>query len=143
MKIITDIDEMKQFSRNLKKASKKVAFVPTMGKLHDGHKKLVEEAKKYGETVVSIFVNPLQFAPNEDFDNYPRDIEKDAEMLSDMNVSCLFYPHSDIVKNTETFLINPKYSGLLEGVFRPEHFQGVLTIVMKLFCIIYRKPGVY
>jgi pantoate--beta-alanine ligase len=135
MKIITDIDEMKQFSRNLKKASKKVSLVPTMGKLHAGHKKLVEEAKKYGETVVSIFVNPLQFAPNEDFDNYPRDIEKDAEILSDMNVSCLFYPPSDIVKNTETFLINPKYSGMLEGVFRPEHFQGVLTVVMKLFCI--------
>ena len=70
MKIITDIDEMKEFSRNLKKASKKVAFVPTMGKLHSGHKKLVEEAKKYGETVVSIFVNPLQFAPNEDFDKF-------------------------------------------------------------------------
>ncbi len=136
MKIITDIDEMKEFSRNLKKASKKAAFVPTMGKLHAGHKKLVEEAKKYGETVVSIFVNPLQFAPNEDFDNYPRDAEKDAEILSDMNVSCLFYPPPDIVKNTETFLINPKYSGILEGVFRPEHFQGVLTIVMKLFCIV-------
>ena len=122
MKIITDIDEMKEFSRNLKKASKKVAFVPTMGKLHSGHKKLVEEAKKYGETVVSIFVNPLQFAPNEDFDNYPRDIEKDAAILSDMNVSCLFYPPPDIVKNTETFLINHKYSGMLEGIFRPEHF---------------------
>jgi len=136
MKIITDIDEMKQFSQNLKKTSKKISFVPTMGKLHAGHKKLIEEAKKYGKTVVSIFVNPLQFAPNEDFGNYPRDIEKDAEILSSMNISCLFYPSADIVKNTETFLINPKYSGILEGVFRPEHFQGVLTIVMKLFCIV-------
>jgi pantoate--beta-alanine ligase len=136
MKIITDIEEMKEFSRNLKKTSKKVSFVPTMGKLHAGHKKLVEEAKKYGEAVVSIFVNPMQFAPNEDFNTYPRDIESDAEILSDINTSCLFYPSGDIVKNNETFLIDPKYSEQFEGVFRPEHFQGVLTIVMKLFCIV-------
>ena len=136
MKIITDIEEMKEFSRNLKKTLKKVSFVPTMGKLHAGHKRLVEEAKKYGEAVVSIFVNPLQFAPNEDFNAYPRGIESDAEILSDINTACLFCPSGDIVKNTETFLIDPKYSGQFEGIFRPEHFQGVLTIVMKLFLIV-------
>ena len=136
MKVITDIEEMKEFSRNSKKTLKKVSFVPTMGKLHAGHKRLVEEAKKYGEAVVSIFVNPMQFAPNEDFNDYPRDIESDAEILSDINTSCLFCPSGEIVKNTETFLIDPKYSGQFEGIFRPEHFQGVLTIVMKLFSIV-------
>jgi pantoate--beta-alanine ligase len=78
----------------------------------------------------------MQFAPNEDFDDYPRDIESDAEILSDINTSCLFCPSGEIVKNTETFLIDPKYSGQFEGVFRQEHFQGVLTIVMKLFLIV-------
>ena len=136
MKIITDIEEMKEFSRNLKKTLKKVSFVPTMGKLHAGHKKLVEEAKKYGEAVVSIFVNPMQFAPNEDFNGYPRDFESDVKILSDISASCLFYPSANIVKDTETFLIDPKYSGQFEGIFRPEHFRGVLTIVMKLFCIV-------
>jgi pantoate--beta-alanine ligase len=135
MRIITDIAEMKKVSRDLKKSSKKVSFVPTMGKLHAGHIKLAHEAKKYGEAVVSIFVNPMQFAPNEDFNSYPRDLESDAKILSDINIPYLFYPQGDIVKNTETFLADPKYSGRLEGIFRPEHFQGVLTIVMKLFCI--------
>ena len=136
MKIIKDIKEMKEFSRNLKKTPAKVSFVPTMGKLHAGHIKLVEEAKKYGEAVVSIFVNPIQFAPNEDFNNYPRDFANDAGILSDIGASCLFYPSEDIVKKTETFLINPKYSQRFEGIFRQGHFQGVLTIVMKLFSII-------
>jgi pantoate--beta-alanine ligase len=136
MKIITDISEMKNFSLDLKKRSKKISFVPTMGKLHAGHAKLVEEAKKYGETVVSIFVNPMQFAPEEDFKSYPRDFENDAGILSGMNTGCLFYPPEDIVKNTETFIANPEYSGRLEGIFRQSHFQGVLTIVMKLFSIV-------
>ncbi|RZV38255.1 MAG: pantoate--beta-alanine ligase [Candidatus Acidulodesulfobacterium acidiphilum] len=136
MKIITEIAEMKEFSRNLKKSEKKISFVPTMGKLHAGHVKLIESAKRYGETIVSIFVNPLQFGRGEDFDKYPRDIENDEKILSGLDVSVLFYPESDIVKNTDTFIVNPEYSKKLEGLFRPSHFQGVLTIVMKLFCII-------
>ncbi len=136
MKIITDIEEMKEFSRNLKKSSKKISFVPTMGKLHLGHIKLIESAKKYGETAVSIFVNPLQFGQGEDFNDYPRDFENDEKILSDLAVPVLFYPKSDIVSGTETFLINPEYSEKLEGLFRPSHFKGVLTIVMKLFGII-------
>ncbi|MHB8231463.1 MAG: pantoate--beta-alanine ligase [bacterium] len=136
MKIITDISEMKEISSGLRKSSKRISFVPTMGKLHHGHIKLIEEGKKYGEVIVSIFVNPLQFGHNEDFNDYPRDFEADAKILGDLKVCCLFNPAADIIKNTETFLINPKYSNLLEGVFRPEHFQGVLTIVMKLFSII-------
>jgi pantoate--beta-alanine ligase len=136
MKIITEIAEMKEFSRNLKKSEKKISFVPTMGKLHKGHISLIESAKRYGETVASIFVNPLQFGQGEDFDKYPRDIEGDEKILSDLDVQVLFYPKSDIVKNTDTFIVNPEYSKNLEGLFRPSHFQGVLTIVMKLFCIV-------
>jgi len=136
MKIITEIADIKEFSHNLKKSEKKISFVPTMGKLHAGHVKLIESAKRYGETIVSIFVNPLQFGRGEDFDKYPRDIENDEKILSGLDVSVLFYPESDIVKNTDTFIVNPEYSKKLEGLFRPSHFQGVLTIVMKLFCII-------
>ncbi|MGC8555057.1 MAG: pantoate--beta-alanine ligase [Candidatus Acidulodesulfobacterium sp.] len=137
MKVITEIAEMKEFSHNLKKAEKKISFVPTMGKLHGGHVKLIESAKRYGETIVSIFVNPLQFGIGEDFDKYPRDIENDEKILSDSSVQVLFYPKlDDIVKNTGTFIVNPEYSKKLEGLFRPSHFQGVLTIVMKLFCIV-------
>ena len=136
MKIITKIAEMKEFSHNLKKAEKKISFVPTMGKLHKGHARLIESAKRCGETVVSIFVNPLQFGRGEDFDKYPRDIENDEKILSHLAVPVLFYPESDIVKNTDTFIVNPEYSKKLEGLFRPSHFQGVLTIVMKLFCIV-------
>ena len=136
MKIITNIAEMKKISKDLKKSSRQISFIPTMGKLHDGHLKLIEEGKKYGEVIVSIFVNPVQFGPDEDFENYPRDFENDAKILKDLNIGYLFHPPADIIKNTATFLINPEYSNRLEGVFRPTHFQGVLTIVMKLFCII-------
>ncbi len=127
---------MKKISKDLKKSSRQISFIPTMGKLHDGHLKLIEEGKKYGEVIVSIFVNPVQFGPDEDFENYPRDFENDAKILKDLNIGYLFHPPADIIKNTATFLINPEYSNRLEGVFRPTHFQGVLTIVMKLFCII-------
>ena len=136
MLIIDDISKMKSVSKELKKSSGRISFIPTMGKLHDGHARLIEEGKKYGKTVVSIFVNPIQFAPGEDFNKYPRDFDSDSALLKKLNVDCLFYPSGDIVKNTETFLINPVYSSRLEGVFRPDHFRGVLTIVMKLFSIV-------
>ena len=136
MKIITEIAEMKEFSRNFKKSEKKISFVPTMGKLHKGHVRLIESAKRYGETIVSIFINPLQFGRGEDFDKYPKDIEGDEKILLDLDVPVLFYPESNIVKNTDTFIVNPEYSKKLEGLFRSSHFQGVLTIVMKLFCVV-------
>ncbi|MCL4542651.1 MAG: pantoate--beta-alanine ligase [Deltaproteobacteria bacterium] len=127
---------MKRISKDLKKPHGRVSFIPTMGKLHGGHIRLIEEGKKYGKTVVSIFVNPMQFGMDEDFKNYPRDLENDAKILRGLNIAYLFSPATDIVKNTETFVAGPKYSNQLEGIFRPEHFRGVLTIVMKLFCII-------
>ncbi|MFW0884835.1 pantoate--beta-alanine ligase [Candidatus Acidulodesulfobacterium sp. H_13] len=136
MKIITSIAEMKRVSGGLKKYSRSVSFIPTMGKLHEGHIKLIEEGKKYGEAIVSIFVNPMQFAPDEDYDSYPRDYERDIEILKNLGIKYLFYPTADIVENSATFVINPEYSDRLCGLFRTDHFRGVLTIVMKLFCII-------
>lgn len=138
MKIITNIDEMKKISMDIKHSSPngRVSFVPTMGKLHDGHANLVMEALKYGETVVSIFVNPMQFGPDEDFGRYPRDLDSDASLLKKLGVKFLFYPGLEIAGDTETFLINNRRAKILEGVYRPEHFMGVLTIVMKLFSIV-------
>lgn len=138
MKIITNIDEMKKISMDIKHSSPngRVSFVPTMGKLHDGHANLVREALKYGETVVSIFVNPMQFGPDEDFGRYPRDLDSDASLLKKLGVKFLFYPGLEIAGDTETFLINNRRAKILEGVYRPEHFMGVLTIVMKLFSIV-------
>lgn len=136
MKIITDIGEMKKISKDLKKSSKQIAFVPTMGKLHEGHIRLIKEGKKYGTVIVSIFVNPIQFGQGEDFNNYPKDFKNDVDILEDLNIDCLFTPTADIVKDTKTFLVDTAYSNQLCGCFRPVHFQGVLTIVMKLFCIV-------
>ncbi len=136
MKIITDIYEMKKISKDLKKSSRQISFVPTMGKLHDGHRRLIEEGKKYGTVIVSIFINPIQFGQGEDFKNYPEDFKSDVEILENLKVEYLFNPTVDIVDNTKTFLIDTEYSNQLCGDFRPIHFQGVLTIVMKLFCII-------
>ncbi len=133
MKTISLISEMTDISHGLKKAGKKVCLIPTMGKLHEGHLRLIEEGKKYGEVVVSVFVNPLQFGENEDFDKYPRDIQADKAILEKSHVPFLFNPGIEIVENTATFLENPAGSRILCGLFRPGHFQGVLTVVMKLF----------
>ncbi|MHB1661206.1 MAG: pantoate--beta-alanine ligase [bacterium] len=103
MKIITDISEMRKNSNDLRKQGKRISFIPTMGKLHRGHIKLIEEGKKKGEVIVSIFVNPMQFGPNEDFNGYPRDFESDAKILEDLDVGRLFYPSADIVKTRKLF----------------------------------------
>lgn len=135
MEVINGIADMKSICRKLKTTSR-ISFVPTMGKLHDGHSRLISEAKKYGETVVSIFVNPIQFGENEDFDRYPRDMESDKSLLEKLNVRYLFHPGMDIISENSTFTGNPSGSGILCGLSRKGHFQGVLTIVLKLFGII-------
>jgi pantoate--beta-alanine ligase len=137
--VITSINQMKEFSKKAILSKKSIGFVPTMGYLHDGHLSLIKKARSENDfVVVSIFVNPLQFAPNEDFNTYPRDLEKDRFLCDQNGVDLIFYPTYEEMypQNYQTFvevsfLIKP-----LEGTSRPTHFKGVTTIVLKLFNII-------
>jgi len=116
-----------------------VGFVPTMGYLHDGHRSLMREAAEHNDTtVVSVFVNPLQFAPTEDLDRYPRDLERDVQMASDEGVSYVFAPSQNEMY-PERIMTSVSVTGIsepLEGASRPSHFAGVATVVTKLFAIV-------
>ena len=122
-------------------ACSKPAFVPTMGNLHDGHLALVHQARPLGDTtVVSIFVNRLQFLPNEDFDSYPRTWEADCAKLQAAGCDVLFAPReSDLYPEPQTFKVQPDplLADILEGHFRPGFFTGVCTVVMKLLCAVF------
>jgi len=116
-----------------------VGFVPTMGALHDGHLSLVKEARSQNDIVVaSIFVNPTQFGKGEDLDKYPRQLERDSELLSIMGVDHLFAPEADAMygKNHVTYVDPTGFDDIAEGRSRPGHFRGVATVVTKLFNII-------
>ena len=118
---------------------REVGFVPTMGYLHDGHRSLMREAAARNDTtVVSIFVNPLQFAPTEDLDRYPRDLERDVQMASDEGVDYVFAPsqHEMYPGRIVTTVNVAGVSEPLEGASRPSHFAGVATVVSKLFAIV-------
>jgi len=139
VKTIRSIEEMTEFSERQRAAGGSLGFVPTMGSLHDGHLSLVRRAK--GEntaTVVSIFVNPSQFAPSEDFQRYPRDLEGDSSKLSDLKVDALFCPEADEMypPGHMTYVHVDVLSEKLCGRFRPDHFRGVATVVAKLFEIV-------
>jgi len=112
-----------------------IVLVPTMGALHRGHMALVKEAEKYGKVVVSIFVNPTQFAPSEDFNSYPRTLESDLEKLSEFNVAAVFCPPvSEMYADGVVTTVQPgSRANCLCGSDRPGHFSGVLTVVAKLF----------
>jgi pantoate--beta-alanine ligase len=132
------IDEIRAFRKSIKPGSK-LGFVPTMGALHPGHLSLLEKAKSENDEVLcSIFVNPTQFGPNEDFEKYPRILEKDIELLSKAGVGHLFIPTTEIMYGNghSTFAENATKSSILCGRTRPGHFRGVLTIVLKLFNLI-------
>ena len=121
------------------KNSGRIVFVPTMGNLHDGHISLMRQAQAHGDTVVaSIFVNRLQFGPNEDFDKYPRTFEADCQKLRDAGVTVLFAPtEKDLYPEPQQYVVEPpEIQSLLEGEFRPGHFRGVATVVLKLFNIV-------
>ena len=118
---------------------RKIAFVPTMGALHEGHLSLVEMAKESADVVVvSIFVNPTQFAPNEDFESYPRDVERDLGILQEMGVDYVFTPsREEMYPADHSFFVDEeKISKTLCGVSRPSHFRGVATVCTKLFNIV-------
>ena len=143
MKIINEIDKMRVYSRIMKKDSKSIGFVPTMGYLHDGHVSLIKNARKQNDIVIlSIFVNPIQFAPGEDYGKYPRDAAKDEEIAKKEGVDVIFYPDKeDMYPNGySTYVEVENLSDNLCGLSRPGHFKGVTTVVMKLFQII--KPDI-
>lgn len=141
MLIIETLPLLRQQIRRLRMEGKRVALVPTMGNLHDGHMKLVHEAKARADVVVvSIFVNPMQFDRPEDLARYPRTLQEDCEKLNKRKVDLVFAPSvKEIYPNgteTHTYVDVPGLSTMLEGASRPGHFRGVSTIVSKLFNLV-------
>ena len=143
MKIISNIQDLRDQLRGQNRA----AFVPTMGNLHEGHLSLMRLARQHGDPVVaSIFVNRLQFGPNEDFDKYPRTFEADVEKLEKEGVYVLFAPtEKDLYPEPQEYRVEPpQHLGkILEGEFRPGFFQGVCTVVLKLFSCVQPKVAVF
>jgi len=133
--------ELTDFIKQLKKEGKSVGFVPTMGYLHEGHLSLVRCAKNNNDlVVVSIFINPTQFGKGEDYDRYPRDLERDLKLLQKEGVEIVFAPSVEDMypQGYSTFVEETELSKRWEGEFRPGHFKGVCTVVLKLFNIV--KP---
>lgn len=128
----------------------RIGFVPTMGNLHEGHLSLVREARRRvgpeGAVVASIFVNRLQFGPNEDFDKYPRTFERDAALLRETGCDLLFAPDETVMyPEPQAFHVvpDPSLASMLEGAVRPGHFDGVCTVVMKLFAMVQPTLAVF
>jgi pantoate--beta-alanine ligase len=139
MQIINTIKEMQAFTKALKAEGKTVGFVPTMGALHEGHMSLLRRSIEENDvTVASIFINPTQFGPSEDFNRYPKDHKADMEKISTLNVEVVFLPDvSEIYpKGFSTFIYVGGIGSILCGASRPDHFNGVATIVTKLFNIV-------
>jgi pantoate--beta-alanine ligase len=146
MKVITTIKEMKEFSSRARGTGKTIALVPTMGFFHDGHLSLMREGRKRGDLlVVSLFVNPTQFAPHEDFKNYPRDFEKDRRMTEEAGTDILFAPEVNEMypSDHQTLVQVEKVTRNLCGRSRPTHFRGVTTVVMMLFEIVMPHVAVF
>jgi pantoate--beta-alanine ligase len=139
MQIVRKSDELKKILRSAQKQGLGVGFVPTMGALHEGHLALARRSRKENAvTVASVFVNPTQFGPNEDFERYPRDLEKDAELLGREKADYLFAPDAkDIYPDGfSTYVEETELSKVLCGAHRPGHFRGVTTVVFRLFQIV-------
>ncbi len=143
MKIVTDIQELRDQLRGQNRAS----FVPTMGNLHEGHLSLMRIARQHGDPVIaSIFVNRLQFGPHEDFDQYPRTLEADAEKLEKEGVYVLFAPTERVLyPEPQEYRVDPpkQLGDILEGEFRPGFFKGVCTVVLKLFSCVQPRVAVF
>jgi pantoate--beta-alanine ligase len=139
MKLVTTIDEMRDLRESTRQSGQRLGLVPTMGALHEGHLSLVRAANDKSDVVaVSIFVNPTQFGPNEDFAKYPRTLEKDSEMLEREHVDVIFAPSVDDMypAGAVTWVTVERMSDRLCGKSRPGHFRGVTTVVCKLFHIV-------
>jgi pantoate--beta-alanine ligase len=173
MRIVTSIATMQQLAKKWRRAGKRIGFVPTMGYLHAGHMSLVKRARqaagKSGVVVVSIYVNPTQFGPQEDFSKYPRDLRRDFKLCRDAGVDVVFTPSdkemyprwgeslsSPEIKtakklgstesrptNFSTYIVEEKLSQSMEGASRPTHFRGVTTVVAKLFNLVLPDVAVF
>ncbi|WP_160063216.1 pantoate--beta-alanine ligase [Psychromonas sp. L1A2] len=141
MQVIQDPTQLRSEIKKLKQQGAKVSFVPTMGNLHQGHLTLVKEGQQHADiSVVSIFVNPMQFNNQSDLDNYPKTLAEDCAKLEQAGVDIVFTPSADVIYpnglNAQTFIEVPGMSDCLEGELRPGHFRGVSTIVTKLFNLV-------
>lgn len=138
-KIIKSVSEWRQLAESAELKGKKIGFVPTMGALHAGHASLIKKSVQENDiTVVSIFVNPTQFNDPKDFENYPVTFDEDLQLIEKLNVDFLFYPSAEEIyaDNFSYRIEENNLSKILCGAFRPGHFEGVLTVVLKLFNII-------
>lgn len=146
---------MRRLAKKWRRNGSLIGLVPTMGYLHEGHLSLVRDARKRvrrsGRVVVSIYVNPTQFAPAEDFSKYPRDLKRDLKLLRNEGVDVVFAPEDremypdrrDIPEGFSTYVVEEKLSRSMEGVSRPAHFRGVTTVVAKLFNIVLPDVAVF
>jgi pantoate--beta-alanine ligase len=148
MQTVTRIEDMRALVRGWRFARESIAFVPTMGNLHAGHASLIGAAHLHGRRVVaSVFVNPLQFGPNEDYTTYPRTPEDDTELLAAQGVDVLLLPTVEELYPLgvagSTIVDVPELSGILCGAFRPGHFQGVATVVVKLLNLVQPDTAIF
>jgi pantoate--beta-alanine ligase len=167
MQIVSSIAAMQRLAKKWQRAGTRIGFVPTMGYLHAGHLSLVKRARqavgKNGKVVVSIYVNPTQFAPTEDLSKYPRDLKRDLKLLRELNVDVVFTPGDAEMYSGETgsrrcesadeprfdkrgystYVVEEKLSQTMEGASRPTHFRGVTTIVAKLFNIVLPDVAIF
>jgi pantoate--beta-alanine ligase len=153
MRVIRSPGSMQKLALELRQKRRVIGFVPTMGYLHEGHISLVHRARKAvgknGVVVISIFVNPTQFAPNEDLTKYPRDFGRDSGMCEEAGVDFIFAPGDEQIYESgktgkfSTFVVENELSQKMEGVSRPEHFRGVTTIVAKLFNIVLPDVAIF
>ena len=149
MRMVTSVAAMQRLAKSCKAKKIQIGFVPTMGYLHEGHLSLIKRSRKIvgkkGQVVVSIYVNPTQFAPTEDLAKYPRDLARDKKLCRDAGVDVLFVPTDKEMYPADfsAYVVEEKLSRSMEGVSRPAHFRGVTTIVAKLFNIVLPDVSVF
>jgi pantoate--beta-alanine ligase len=146
IRVIESIKEMQSHSENLRLSGKRISFVPTMGYLHEGHLSLMKEARKISDhVVVSIYVNPTQFGPKEDFSKYPRDFERDVQRAQSVGVDVIFFPSNKEMYPSayQTYVDVEQVTKNLCGMSRPGHFRGVMTVCCKLFNIVKPHTAIF
>lgn len=146
MEVIQTINAMQECARRLQMQGERVAFVPTMGALHEGHCSLIRLARAEADHVIaSIFVNPTQFGPSEDFERYPRDLKRDSELCREAGADTIFAPSVEemYAPSHTVYVVDEEIGEILEGESRPGHFRGVLTVVAKLFLAVQPQVAVF